>query len=80
VATPLYPLGEPIFLFWIRIFTLCRIERKKPMAQRHRDQAHAQEMFEKVERFLASALLQTEFCRQEGLGYSPFRYWLKSIC
>lgn len=47
------------------------------MAQRHRDQAHAQEMLEKVERFLASALSQTEFCRQEGLVYNAFRYWLK---
>lgn len=47
------------------------------MAQRHHDQAHAQEMLQKVERFLASALSQTEFCRQEGLAYNPFRYWLK---
>lgn len=47
------------------------------MEQRHREQAHAHEMFERVERFLASGLSQTAFCRQEGLGYNPFRYWLK---
>ncbi|MEK7728706.1 MAG: hypothetical protein AAB354_09855 [candidate division KSB1 bacterium] len=47
------------------------------MEQRHREHAHAQEMFEKVERFLASALSQAEFCGQEGLAYWTFRYWLK---
>src|SRR5262245_59045737 len=47
------------------------------MEQRHRENAHAQEMFAKIERFLASALSQTEFCRQEGLVYWTFRYWLK---
>jgi hypothetical protein len=34
-------------------------------------------MFERVERFLVSGLSQSEFCRQEGLGYHRFRYWLK---
>jgi hypothetical protein len=47
------------------------------MEQRHREEAHAHEMFERVERFLASGLSQTEFCREEGLRYNPFRYWLK---
>lgn len=46
------------------------------LEQRHCDQTYAQEMFEKVERFLANGLWQTEFCRQEGLGYYPCRYWL----
>lgn len=46
------------------------------LEQRHCDQTHAQEMFEKVERFLANGLWQTEFCRQVSLGYYPCRYWL----
>ncbi len=47
------------------------------MEQRHREHTHAREMFEKVERFLASALSQKEFSHQEGLAYRTFRYWLK---
>ena len=47
------------------------------MEPRHREPAHAHEMFEKIERFLASGLSQTAFCRREGLNYNPFRYWLK---
>jgi hypothetical protein len=47
------------------------------MEQRYREHAHAQAMFEKVERFLASTLSQAEFCQQEGLAYWTFRYWLK---
>ncbi len=47
------------------------------MEQHHREQAHAHEMFERIERFLASGLSQTAFCRQEGLRHNLFRYWLK---
>jgi len=47
------------------------------MAQRYRDQVHAQEMLEKVKRSLASTLSQIESCRAEGLVYDAFRYWLK---
>lgn len=47
------------------------------MEPRYREHAHAQAMFEKVERFLASTLSQAEFCQQEGLAYWTFRYWLK---
>ena len=47
------------------------------MVARHQQSSHAQEMFEKVESFLASELSQTEFCQQHGLAYLTFRYWLK---
>jgi len=47
------------------------------MGARHQQSSHAQEMFEQVERFLASELSQTEFCQQHGLAYWTFRYWLK---
>ncbi len=54
-----------------------RDRKEKGLEQRHREYTHAQEIFEKVERFLASALSQAEFCRQEGLAYWTFRYWLR---
>ena len=47
------------------------------MVARHQQSSHAQEMFKKVETFLASELSQTEFCQQHGLAYWTFRYWLK---
>jgi hypothetical protein len=47
------------------------------MEQRHNESSHASEMFEKVKNFLASELSQTEFCKQQGLAYWTFRYWLK---
>lgn len=47
------------------------------MIARHQQSSHAQEMFEKVESFLARELSQTEFCQQHGLAYWTFRYWLK---
>ena len=47
------------------------------MEQRHRKQAHAREMFAVIEKYLTSALSQITFCKQEGLAYSRFNYWLK---
>lgn len=47
------------------------------MGPRHRELTHAQAMYEQIEKFLASALSQTAFCRQEGLAYWTFRYWLQ---
>lgn len=47
------------------------------MEQHHRQQAHAREMFAVIERYLTNTLSQIAFCRQEGLAYSKFNYWLK---
>lgn len=47
------------------------------MEQRHREYARAQAMFAVIEQYLASTLSQTIFCKQEGLAYSKFNYWLK---
>ncbi len=47
------------------------------MEPRYREEAHAQEMFAIIERYLTSSLSQIAFCRQEGLAYSKFNYWLK---
>lgn len=47
------------------------------MEPRYRKHVHAQEMFEKIERYRAGISSQAEFCKQEGLPYSRFNYWLK---
>ena len=47
------------------------------MEQRHRKPADAREMFAVIEKYLTSALSQIAFCKQEGLPYSRFNYWLK---
>jgi len=53
------------------------MRKEKDVEQRHREDAHAREMFAKVERYLKSALSQAVFCEREGLAYWTFRYWLK---
>ncbi|NUO82319.1 hypothetical protein HUU05_19775 [candidate division KSB1 bacterium] len=47
------------------------------MEPRYREEAHAQEMFALIERYLMSSLSQIAFCKHEGLPYSRFHYWLK---
>lgn len=47
------------------------------MEQRHRKPADAREMFAVIEKYLTSGLSQIAFCKQAGLPYSRFNYWLK---
>ena len=47
------------------------------MEQRHRKPAHARAMFAVIEKYLTSGLSQIAFCKQAGLPYSRFNYWLK---
>ncbi|NUO80880.1 hypothetical protein HUU05_12445 [candidate division KSB1 bacterium] len=47
------------------------------MEQRHRNEAHAQERFAIIARYLTSALSQIAFCKQEGLPYWRFNCRLK---
>ncbi len=50
------------------------------MKQHHRQPAHARERFAVIKRYLTSSLSQIAFCRQKGLAYSKFNYWLKQYC
>ena len=39
--------------------------------------ARARAMFPLIEAYLASGLSQKHFCRQEGIAYSTFQWWLR---
>ncbi len=47
------------------------------MSNSNRLTPRAQEMFTRVEKYLASGLSQKAFCAQEAIAFSTFQNWLK---
>lgn len=53
------------------------MSRKKNMSNPNRLTPRAQEMFARVEKYLASGLSQKAFCAQEAIAFTTFQNWLK---
>lgn len=47
------------------------------MEVRHREEAHAREMFAMIERYVTSQLSHSAFCKQERISPARFNYWLQ---